>query len=87
MYVNPSKPVGSGLFPFLTILQVLVALAAGYLATNIDQQWAMTHKLILGALVAGAVYWALTLKAIRVLVLWGIAAAILYQAYQVWILR
>ncbi|MFC5698887.1 hypothetical protein ACFPU0_25525 [Pseudomonas sp. GCM10022186] len=87
VYVNTSKPVESGFFPFLTTLQVLVALAAGYLATNIDKQWVLTHKLILDVLVAGAVYWALTLKTIRALMLWGIAAVILYQAYQVWMLR
>ncbi|MFZ6044706.1 hypothetical protein ACFW0H_01050 [Pseudomonas sp. CR3202] len=86
VYVNPSKPVGVG-FPLLTVLQVFAALAAGYLATNFDKQWAPTHNLILGALVAGAVYWAFTLKVIRVLMLWAIAGVILFQAYQVWILR
>lgn len=57
-------------------------MAAGYLASTYDKQWEPTHNLILGAMVAVAVYWVLTLKVIRELVLWGMALAILYQLYQ-----
>jgi hypothetical protein len=84
VYDCPPKPAAGG-FPFLTVLQVLASLAAGYLAATYDKQWEPTHNLILGAMVTIAVYWVLTLKMIRELVLWGMALVILYQLYQAWL--
>lgn len=69
----------------MTLLQVAASLGAGYLATTYSKHWEQTHSLILGAMVAIAVYWVMTLKMFRDLILLGLALAILYQLYQVWL--
>ncbi|MCY1517566.1 hypothetical protein D9M68_522520 [compost metagenome] len=86
VYKSASKSGEGGLF-LQTALQVLASLATGYFAATYDKQWDPTHKLILGALAAGAVYWFLTLKVVRELTLWGLALLTLYHTYQAWILR
>ncbi|MFZ6049112.1 hypothetical protein ACFW0H_23700 [Pseudomonas sp. CR3202] len=86
MYESASKSGAHGLL-LQTVLQILASLAAGYLAVDYDKQWDPTHNLILGALVAGAVYWFLSLKVVRELILWGVALVTLYHAYQAWIHR
>ncbi len=84
VYDAPPKPFSSGLL-FMTLLQVTASLGAGYLATTYTKHWEQTHSVILGAMVAIAVYWVLTLKMFRDLLLLGLALAILYQLYQVWL--
>ena len=84
MYDGHHKP-GADRFPLLVILQVLASLAAGYLSATYLKQPEPTHNLILGAMVAAAIYWALTLKVARQLILWGMALAISYHLYQAWL--
>ncbi|MDH4556857.1 hypothetical protein E8F11_17075 [Pseudomonas sp. BN417] len=86
VYESTSKSVTGGLF-FQAALQVLASLAAGYLAAEYEKQWDPTDKLILGALVAAAVYWCLTLKVFRELLLWGMALVAIYHVYEGWIHR
>lgn len=84
VYDSPPKPFSAGLL-FTMLLQISAALAAGYFAATYNKQWDQTHGLILGAMVAVAVYWALMLKAARELALLGLALLILYQLYQAWL--
>ena len=86
VYKSTSKSVTGGLF-FQITLPILASLAAGYLATEYEKQWDPTHKLILGALVAGAVYWCLSLKVFREMLLWGMALVASYHLYEAWIHR
>ncbi|MCY1266817.1 hypothetical protein D9M68_748450 [compost metagenome] len=71
----------------MTLLQVTASLGAGYLAVTYSRHWEQTLSLTLGAMVAIAVYWVLTLKAFRERLLPGLALAILYQLYQAWLLH
>ncbi|MBD2838625.1 hypothetical protein ID144_16395 [Pseudomonas sp. JM0905a] len=71
----------------MTLLQVTASLGVGYLAATYTRHWEQTHSLILGVMVAVAVYWVLTLKVFRELILLGLALAILYQLYQAWLLH
>ncbi|MDH4610390.1 hypothetical protein E8F12_17735 [Pseudomonas sp. BN102] len=66
-------------------LQVVASLAAGYLSATYFKQPDATHNLILGAMVAAAIYWALTLKVARQLILWGMTLAVFYHLYQAWL--
>lgn len=84
MHDDRQKP-GADRFLFVAVLQVLVSLAAGYLSATYFKQPEPTHNLILGAMVAAAVYWAMTLKVARQLILWGMALAIAYHLHQAWL--
>ncbi|AOE87525.1 hypothetical protein THL1_4977 [Pseudomonas sp. TCU-HL1] len=84
VYDCPPKPFAGGLL-LATLLHISAALAAGYFAATYNKHWEPTHNLILGAMVAVAVYWVLMLKGVRELVLWGMALAILYHLYQAWL--
>lgn len=86
VYDAPPKPFSGGLL-FMTLLQVTASLGAGYLAATYTRHWEQMHSLILGVMVAIAVYWVLTLKVFRELILLGLALAILYQLYQAWLLH
>lgn len=83
VYDSPRTPFFSS-FLFATLLQVSAALAAGYLAATYNKHWDPTHSLMLGVMAAIAVYWLMTLKAIREVALLGLVLLILYQLYQAW---
>lgn len=84
VYDSPPTPFAASPL-FATLLQVSAAIVAGYIAATYNKHWEPTHNLILGAMVAVATYWLLTLKAIRELGLLGLVLLILYQIYQAWL--
>lgn len=82
MHDGHHKP---GADPLLVALQVLASLAAGYLSATYFKHPDATYNLILGAMAAATVYWALTLKVARQLILWGMTLVVFYHLYEAWL--